>query len=219
MSESIPSRRPLKTRNTKWAAALAAMLVRAGVKPNSISLASIAFAAAAGTAFFYAGRVSPWVAGGLYLAAASGIQLRLLCNMLDGLVAVEGGLRSKTGELYNEIPDRFADALILIGAGHGGRPGELCLWGGWVAALLAVITAYVRAVGVVAGAGQCFLGPMAKPHRMALLTGASILAALCAWFNLGAPIILIALWLVIAGCLVTMCRRCRWIAGELNSKP
>ncbi len=34
----------------------------------------------------------------------AGIQLRLLCNMLDGMIAVDTNHRTKTGELYNEIP-------------------------------------------------------------------------------------------------------------------
>ncbi|HUC84265.1 MAG TPA: CDP-alcohol phosphatidyltransferase family protein, partial [Candidatus Acidoferrales bacterium] len=93
MSETIPSRRPLKTRNTKWAGAVAAWLVKARAKPNHISIASIFFAAFAGGALGWAGWASPLVAGWMYLAAAGGIQLRLLCNMLDGMVAVEGGLR------------------------------------------------------------------------------------------------------------------------------
>jgi phosphatidylglycerophosphate synthase len=211
------TRRPLKTRNTKWAAALATALAKAGITPNQISIASIFFAALAGAAFFCAGRF-PTVSGWMYLTAAAGIQLRLLCNMLDGMVAVEGGLRSKTGELYNEIPDRFADALILIGAGYSSADAFACITAGWLAAVMAIITAYVRALGVVAGAAQCFWGPMAKPHRMALLTAASIIAAFCGWAGCGFQIIPIALWLIVAGCAVTIFRRCRQIARELHSK-
>jgi phosphatidylglycerophosphate synthase len=61
--------------------------------------------------------VRPW---GLLLAAAA-IQLRLLCNLLDGMLAVEGGLKTPLGELYNEIPDRLADVAILAGAGASAR--------------------------------------------------------------------------------------------------
>ena len=217
-SENL-SRRPLKSRNTRWAAALAASLAKAGVKPNQISIASIFFAGLAGAAFVYAGRFSSPLGGCMFLAAAAGIQLRLLCNLLDGMVAVEGGLRSKTGELFNEIPDRFADALILIGAGYSAAHTSTCVTAGWLAAVMAIITAYVRALGVAAGASQCFWGPMAKPHRMALLTAASIASALCAWLKFDCRIIEIALWLMAAGCAITIFRRCRQIARELNSKP
>jgi phosphatidylglycerophosphate synthase len=218
MKDSIPARRPLKTRNTKWAAALAAWLAKSGMTPNQISVASIFFAALAGAAFIGTNYFAKVPAGWLFLAAAAGIQLRLLCNMLDGMVAVEGGLKTKTGELYNELPDRFADALILIGAGYSNRLDAACVLAGWLAALLAVMTAYVRALGVAAGASQCFFGPMAKPHRMALLTAASIAGAVCVWLDCQVRIIPIALWLMIAGCAVTIIRRCRQIAQELKSK-
>ena len=52
------------------------------------------------------------------LGAAVFIQLGLLANMLDGLIAVEGGRMTKTGELYNEIPDRIADVVFLGAAGY-----------------------------------------------------------------------------------------------------
>jgi len=219
MNGTDSSRRPLKTRDTKWAKTVAVWLVTMRAKPNHISIASILFAALAGGAFACVNRFSPPAAGWCYLAAAAGIQLRLLCNMLDGMVAVEGGMRSKTGELFNEIPDRFADALILIGAGYVDGPDSRWVIVGWLAAVLAVITAYTRAIGVVAGASQSFLGPMAKPHRMALLTAACLVAAVCTWLHFDARIILIALEIMIAGCLVTIYRRCRQIAGKLNSKP
>jgi len=215
--ESI-TRRPLKTRDTKWAAALATCLVKLGVKPNQISVASIFFAALAGVAFVCANHFTRIPAGWIYLAGAASVQLRLLCNMLDGMVAVEGGLKTTTGELYNELPDRFADALILIGAGYANGQDVYCVLAGWLAALLAVMTAYVRALGVAAGASQCFLGPMAKPHRMALLTAASVGAAVCAWLDCQVKVIPIALWLMIAGCVVTIFRRCRRIARELELK-
>jgi phosphatidylglycerophosphate synthase len=218
MKDSIPARRPLKTRNTKWAAAMARWLAKIGVKPNQISVASIFFAALAGAAFVCANHFVNTTTGWIYLAGAAGIQLRLLCNMLDGMVAVEGGLKTKTGELYNELPDRFADALILIGAGYSNGLDVYCVLAGWLAALLAVMTAYVRALGVAAGASQCFLGPMAKPHRMALLTAASIIGAFCIWSGCQVKIIPIALWLMIAGCGVTIFRRSCHIARELESR-
>ena len=46
------------------------------------------------------------------------VQLRLLCNLLDGMVAVEGGRSSPVGALYNEVPDRVADSLLLVALGY-----------------------------------------------------------------------------------------------------
>ena len=64
------------------------------------------------------------------------MQLRLLCNMLDGMVAVEGGKGSRTGEIYNEVPDRIADPLLLVPAGYAiGLPYGVEL--GWMCGALA----------------------------------------------------------------------------------
>jgi len=176
MADATESRRPLKTRSRAWAIRLAAALARAGVSPNAISLASILFAAIAAAALAATGNVGDGWRAVLALAAAAGIQLRLLCNLLDGMVAVEGGRRTKSGELFNDVPDRIADAMIFVGAGYGlPWPG----WGGalgWAAALLAVLTAYVRMLGGAVGLAQDFCGPMAKQHRMAIMTGACLLA-------------------------------------------
>jgi phosphatidylglycerophosphate synthase len=99
------------------------------------------------------------------------IQLRLLANMLDGLVAVEGGRKTATGDVFNEVPDRVADVLILAPAGYALTwLGPLGITLGWLVAVLAVLSAYVRVFGGSLGFEQSFMGPMAKQHRMALLT-------------------------------------------------
>ena len=53
-----------------------------------------------------------------YLAAAAAMQLRLLCNMLDGMVAVEGRRSSPNGVLFNEVPDRFEDSIFIVAFGY-----------------------------------------------------------------------------------------------------
>ena len=92
------------------------------------------------------------------IAAALFIQLRLLCNLFDGMVAIEGGLASKDGPFWNEFPDRVADILILVGAGLA--CGFVAL--GWAAACMAVLTAYVRELGRAVNVPADYRGPMAK---------------------------------------------------------
>jgi phosphatidylglycerophosphate synthase len=214
----LTNRRPLTSRNHGWARALAAVLVRARIAPNTISLASIVCAAGAALALAAwpertdAGR---WL---LPIAAAISIQLRLLCNMLDGMVAVEGGRRSATGELFNEVPDRIADTLILVGAGIAlhGLPWAIEL--GWATALLAMLTAYVRALGGGLGRPGCFHGPMAKPHRMAALTAACLATAAASAAD-WAPAAWILWWTLVviaAGCVITAGRRLAAIASHLR---
>ena len=208
------SRRPLKSRSTAWAAWLAAWLARSGATPNGISAASLVMAMGGALAFVAAGRgwMEPWVG---WLAAAICIQLRLICNLLDGMVAIEGGKRSATGAIWNEAPDRFADTLLLVGAGIGsGVP-----WAGVAAAWAAVMTAYVRALGAELTGKQDFSGPLAKPQRMALLTGAALLTPLEWLWNDTPRVLPVVLWTIAAGTLFTALRRLRRLAVQLKSPP
>lgn len=213
------TRRPLKSRDTKWATAIAGWLARIGVRPNAISVAGSGFAAIAGGSFIAAGRTDfNWLWVMLLILAICGMQLRLLCNLFDGMVAIEGGFKTKAGEIFNELPDRFSDAFILVGAGYAvpgfARTPEL----GWAAAVMAVITAYTRALGASMGAGQHFTGPMAKQHRMALMTGASVMAAFAPVWPKLAHVIPLALAVIALGCGVTIVRRCRIIARGMGEQ-
>ena len=149
---------------------LASRLARAGWTPNQISVAGVCAALVAGMAFGVTSLMPEW-ARVWFLLGAVLVQARLLANMLDGMVAVEFGKASPVGELYNEVPDRLSDILILVGLGYAAG-GSVAL--GWAAAVAAVLTAYVRAQAAVAGAPQEFCGPMAKPQRMFLITVAAI---------------------------------------------
>lgn len=201
--DRIANRRPLKSRSTGWARMLTRLLLRTSVTPNAVSLAGIGFAAA-GAACFVLAADHRW----LWLGGALFVQLRLMANLLDGLVAVEGGRFSPTGALFNEFPDRIEDSLLLVAAGYaGGLP-----WLGWGAALLALGAAYVRALGGSLGLAQDFRGPMAKQHRMAALTlGAGLSALLPAL-----PVMIAALALICAGTAITCLRRLLGIARGLK---
>ena len=90
------------------------------------------------------------------------------------MVAIEGGKSTPTGALFNEIPDRVADPLFLIPLGYAAGYS----WLGWLAALLAVLTAYVRVLGGALGQQQDFGGILPKQRRMAVLTIALLAAAI-----------------------------------------
>ncbi len=214
------TRRPLKSRDTKWAGAIAGRLARAGVRSNAISVTGMVFAALAGICLWFAGETArDWRWSALMVLAVCGMQLRLLCNLFDGMVAIEGGFKTKAGEIFNELPDRFSDAFIFIGAAYSVPDCSCTRELGWTAAVLAMIAAYVRALGASMGAGQHFIGPMAKQQRMALMTAACLIAALAPVWPKLQYIIPAALALVVAGCLVTIFRRCRRIAGAMELKP
>ena len=209
-------RREVATRHARWAVNVANWLARAGVRPNLISAASVVFAAAAGACVAFSGAAECWQKPALLVAGILLIQLRLLCNLFDGMVAVEGGLKTKSGEIFNDLPDRFADPAILIGAGYAlhGMPFGVEL--GWLAALLAVLTAYVRLLGGAAGAKQYFLGPMAKQHRMAVMTVALLAAAILP--RQAQSILAGALAMIAVGCAVTVVRRVVAMVRELEAR-
>jgi len=151
------------------------------------------------------------------VVAAIAIQLRLICNLLDGMVAVEGKLGSKSGEIYNDLPDRIADPLILVAAGYA-VPFVFGPALGWLAGLLAVFTAYTRLLGAATGAGQDFRGPMAKPQRMAVMTVASLGEIAAGLLHYAGYVFIAALALVILGCIVTIARRTANIKRILESR-
>jgi phosphatidylglycerophosphate synthase len=219
-----PDRRPIAARRLAFIQNTARWLATHRVSPNLISLVGMLGGITAGLAF--AGTAwtdSSIAARSLFILAAACIQLRLLCNVIDGLVAVEGNMRSPVGEIYNEAPDRISDVATIVGAGYAftGWPSM----GYWVA-LLAVGTAYVRALGKGAGLPSDFSGPMAKQQRMAILTAGAVYVALApaSWqvwvqWDDHAPVGLVGilLALIAAGAILTCLRRlCRIVAGLRN---
>ncbi|HLN80976.1 MAG TPA: CDP-alcohol phosphatidyltransferase family protein [Thermoanaerobaculia bacterium] len=215
---SAAARRPLKTRDRLWARSLARLLADAGVRPNWVSGASVFFAAAGGALLALSAERSEATCSLFLLAGAACAQLRLLCNLLDGLLAVEGGLGSPAGEVWNDLPDRLADPLILVGAGVATRvlPGGLTL--GWLAAILALLTAYVRVLGASVGVPQDFSGPMAKPHRMAAITVGCIGGAVESAFGRPPRILYLAIVAIVAGAAFTVVRRTTRIVRELRTR-
>ena len=213
------NRRPIPSRSASWAILLTRRLQAAGVRPNQISTLSVVVAAVAGACLVLAGGSTGSVRITLLLLAAAAIPLRLLSNLLDGMLAVEGGLKTVTGELYNELPDRIADVLIITGAGYATREVAWAPELGWTAATMALLTAYVRTLGTAAGAAAHFVGPMAKPRRMHVLIAACLLSIVETAF--GWPegwVMVVALVVIVAGGVVTILRRLRRITADLMAR-
>lgn len=205
---ALDSRRPIAARGSAFARHSAAWLADTGLSPNAISVISIVFAAAGAAALLRL--PSPWGA----LLCAVCIQARLLCNLFDGMVAVEGGKGTPTGALYNEVPDRIADSVFLIALGYASGHG----WLGWSAALLAASTAYIRTLGGALGQAQDFRGPMAKQQRMATMTVACVLAPIeLAWSGTRYALLIAAI-AIAAGSALTCWTRLRAIAQRMGPR-
>ena len=196
-------RRPLASRDTRWAQAMARYLASRSITPNLISKGSIAAGVLAGGAFWIAGQSEGVARIAFLVAAALFCQLRLLCNLFDGMVAVEGGKAEADGPFWNEFPDRIADIAIMVGIGYGVDMPAL----GWAAACFSVLTAYVRELGRANGAPSDFSGPMAKQHRMALVTVAALLSILELLWNGHDEVLIAALAIVALGTATTTLRR------------
>jgi phosphatidylglycerophosphate synthase len=210
-------RRPIATRNRKWAQTTTAWLASRNVSPNAISIAGMCACIVAGSALGMTSLVNSRI---LWLIAAAGAQLRLTANMLDGMVAIASSRTSRTGELYNEVPDRVSDAAVFVGAGFAWG-GNVTL--GYIATILAIFTAYVRAAGKIAGAPNEFCGPMAKQHRMLVITLICVYAAItprsCQILTFNDSqigVMTVGLLIIIAGCVVTVIRRLGRIARALK---
>lgn len=202
------SRRPIAARQLGVIQRVAAALARSSATPNQISLASIVAAAGGAAALLL------WPGWPGVLACVLGIQLRLLCNLLDGMVAVEGGKSTPSGALYNEYPDRIADSLLLVAAGHAAGLS----WLGWLCALLAALTAYVRLSGGALGLPQSFRGPLAKQQRMAVLCVALLAGLAAPWWTHAAWALPIGLGVIALGSAWTCVVRARDIAHALQQR-
>lgn len=169
MSNNLENRRPLASRQNRWLSGFAAWLAKKPFPtPNQISCLSMLFALFGSVVLFF----NPSIWALIFCAAM--VQLRLLCNLFDGMVAVEGGKKTSNGAIFNEFPDRVADSLFLIAWGYAAQLS----WLGWLCALLAALTAYIRVFGGSLGLPQSFQGPFAKQQRMAALTFSCLLTAI-----------------------------------------
>ncbi|MBL4848754.1 MAG: CDP-alcohol phosphatidyltransferase family protein [Planctomycetes bacterium] len=221
MSDYEPGdRRPIASRKLSWVKRIASLFVRLKISPNAISLMSVVFALA-GAGFMLGTEAvsSTLLTRVFWIAAALCVQLRLLANMFDGMVALESGQASATGELFNELPDRVSDTALLVALGFvAGSSPHL----GYAAALLAMFGAYLRAVGASVGAGQLFAGIMAKPQRMFTLTSLLVFLAAApaswssAWANAPIGPAGITLAVICLGCLVTAITRLLAIGRKLR---
>jgi phosphatidylglycerophosphate synthase len=209
------NRRPINTRSRDWAKSIAGQLAKRSITPNQISLLSVVFAALGAVSI----ALGPGTLSALFGVVC--IQMRLLCNLFDGMVAVEGGKQSALGSLYNEFPDRVADSLLIIALGYAVNDPTL----GYLGALAAALTAYVRVFGGSLGLKQIFKGPMAKQHRMAVMTLALLLDPVETYLYPVHPVYVsyglhnllwLGLFVIVVGSFLTCCTRTLAIARQLK---
>jgi phosphatidylglycerophosphate synthase len=215
------NRRPIGQRDAGWARWAAAWLAREHASPDLISAGSVAASLLAGGLLLVAGGSQPiWLRAPLFLAAAAFIQLRLVCNLLDGMVAVEHGRGSPFGPIWNELPDRVSDVLVLVCAGYAARLDGLLFSAamGWTCAVLALSTAYIRELGRGLGFPADFSGPFAKQQRMAALTIAAVISAIEPLWGWRGQVLMVALAVIAVGTAFTAARRTLTLGRRLAAR-
>ena len=211
------SRRPLASRDAGWARSVAHWIAGTPLTPNAISMLSMVFAAAAGLALVFLPGSDGSTRILILVVVIAGCQLRLLCNLFDGMVAIEGGKRMADGAFWNEFPDRISDIIIFPCMGlAAGVP-----WLGWAAAALAVLTSYIRELGSANGLVADFCGPMGKPQRMAAVTVVTLVAIAGEFGGLDQKTVFqFGLWMIVIGTAGTISRRCaNMISGLRQAEP
>lgn len=206
-------RRPIPVRNNPLAQRATEFLARNGVSVNTISSFSLLFGLGAGVSLIMTA-VESSIFRIWWALSAILILLRLLANMLDGMVAIESGKISAVGELFNEIPDRVSDVAIFVGAGFAANSSPHL---GYTAAILSLFVAYIRALGNQMGVTDLFLGPMSKQQRMFTLIAIFLFYALAPTVWQSFRLLGWGLWLIILGSVLTILSRIRHIVMRVNS--
>jgi phosphatidylglycerophosphate synthase len=109
------------------------------------------------------------------------------------------------------VPDRISDSLIIFGSGLLVEHYKYGMDLAFVAIILSAFTAYIRTLGASLNCPHFFSGPMAKQHRMALLT---ICCAVGIWYQ---SIFYFGLIVMNFGLLITCARRLHKISIYLKS--
>ena len=212
MKNQKSDRRPISARNSQYSHRFSTFLARRRVAPNTISVASVIFAAGAGLSLI---ATSSNLTHRVWWAlTAVLIVLRLLANMFDGMVAMGTGKTSAAGELFNELPDRISYVVIFVSAGFAaGSSPHL----GYITAILALFIAYVRALGNHMGVSQLFIGPMAKSHRMFTLAALCLYNAIVPTVWQPPSLLTWGLLVITVGSVITVIRRLQQISKGIGA--
>lgn len=181
------------------------LLMRIGVTSEMVAVIGMVLGILAGVAFMATGESNhPRLAWGIGIALCL---LRAITIRLDAMLQPASIRQSREDEFYNELPERVSDAVTLLGFGFASDSSP---WLGLAAALSAIFSAYIRSLASARLGGKRPQGVvfMTRSQRLILLSLASTL--ILAGVSTGIPgtdLPEITLWVVIAGCLFTVCLR------------
>lgn len=146
---------------SKWQQALRPVVtfcVQNQITPNAFTYSALGLSGIGAAALWQAGSNRAW----LWLVPPC-VLLRLLFNLMDGLVAREQGLADAWGEVKNEFGDRLADSAIFLGLAFGDYADTR------LAALviaLVLCVSYLGLLGKALGGARLYSGVFGKGDRM-----------------------------------------------------
>jgi len=140
---------------------LVGALAKAGVTANQVTLAAAVLSIATGALIGWMPN-ERW----LFWLLPIALFLRMALNAIDGMLAREHGQASTLGMFLNELCDVVSDlALILPFALIGLFPA----WGVIAFAFTAFLSEFAGVLGIPAGVGRRYDGPVGKSDRAAVL--------------------------------------------------
>ncbi|MCA1838853.1 MAG: CDP-alcohol phosphatidyltransferase family protein [Actinomycetota bacterium] len=168
------------------------LLIRLGVKADSITATALLLSVAGALCFMFAG----WLRWLLLLVPFLAMG-RITLNALDGMVAVADGSARPYGEVLNETCDRLSDVVWFIGLGSVTffRPAAAAL-------AMVLLSSYIGTVAKAAGGSRIYAGVMGKADRMIVVSIASASA-----YFVGERALKAGVWVILAGSAVTAIQR------------
>ena len=132
-------------------------LARAGVTPNQVTVAAVGVS-------FVAGAAIAWRPGETWplVVLPAALVVRMALNAVDGVLAREHGMTSRTGAVLNELGDVVSDAAMYLPLGLVDAVSAA-----WVVAavVLGIVGEMAGVVAQVVGGERRYDGPMGKSDR------------------------------------------------------
>ena len=185
--------------------------IKYGIKPNSITAASVFIAMISGYCYYRGW----WAwAGWICIAGAT-------CDMFDGRVARKTNTETQSGAFFDSTLDRFSEAFTFMGI-MGYYQGTWILWIAFLAFLGSMMISYTRARAEGLKM-DIWKGFMQRPERIFFLSVATISSPICVviyhkwWGNVQYLLIAILILIAVTTNLVVL-KRIGMILNKYN-KP
>ncbi len=138
------------------------ILYRLKVTANQITVSAIFLSLGIGTAILFSKEYPFFI-----LLVPIGYLLRMILNALDGMMATHYNMKSKLGEVLNELGDVISDSFIIFPLVFLPNLNPIVIL---VFGVLAIINEFSGVLAKVVGQERRYDGPMGKSDR-ALLVG------------------------------------------------